>query len=98
MIKIKFLIFKRFCSILIVILLILNRFEPNEWLLAFRILGYYAYLGYILLEHQHANPILHCFSRILMESQHKEFVEREEVDHTRGILQYLLIPPMGITV
>lgn len=30
-------------------------------------LGFMAYCGYILLEHQHANPILQCFSKFLTE-------------------------------
>lgn len=34
--------------------------------------GYLAYLGYILLEHQHANPILQCFVRLLLETQNKK--------------------------
>lgn len=39
--------------------------------------GFYSYLGYILLEHQHANPVLHCFARLLLESRNKDFVEGE---------------------
>ena len=34
--------------------------------------GYTSYLGYILLEHQHANPVIQCFTRLLMESVRKE--------------------------
>ncbi|XP_057300416.1 stimulated by retinoic acid gene 6 protein-like isoform X2 [Hydractinia symbiolongicarpus] len=40
--------------------------------------GFYSYLGYILLEHQHANPVLHCFARLLLESRNKDFVEGEK--------------------
>ena len=31
--------------------------------------GYTAYIGYLLLEHQHANPILQVFVRLLAEDE-----------------------------
>ena len=31
--------------------------------------GYTAYIGYLLLEHQHANPILQVFVRLLVEDE-----------------------------
>ena len=38
----------------------------------FYILGYVAYLGYILLEHQHANPILQTFCGLVLEEYQKK--------------------------
>ena len=34
-------------------------------------IGYSAYVGFILLEHQHSNPVLQCFVRLLLEMQSK---------------------------
>eukprot|EP00111_Clytia_hemisphaerica_P002938 TCONS_00008330-protein len=42
--------------------------------------GYSAYLGYILLEHQHANPVIQCFTRLLMESVRKEINNEQSSD------------------
>jgi len=33
--------------------------------------GYVAYIGFLLIEHQHANPVLQCFVQLLLE-HHKE--------------------------
>ena len=33
----------------------------------FSSVGYYAYMGYILLEHTHANPVLNVFFDLLSE-------------------------------
>ena len=40
--------------------------RTGRWFLLI-ILGYIAYIGYLLLEHQHANPVLQVFVRLLVE-------------------------------
>ena len=37
----------------------------------FCFIGFKAYVGYILMEHYHSNPVVHCFARLLLESQNK---------------------------
>ncbi|XP_065640304.1 stimulated by retinoic acid gene 6 protein-like isoform X2 [Hydra vulgaris] len=36
--------------------------------------GYMSYIGYILLEHYHTNPVLQCFVRLLLENKERKFL------------------------
>ncbi|XP_012555170.1 stimulated by retinoic acid gene 6 protein-like isoform X1 [Hydra vulgaris] len=37
--------------------------------------GYMSYIGYILLEHYHTNPVLQCFVRLLLEVNERKFLK-----------------------
>ncbi|XP_065672800.1 stimulated by retinoic acid gene 6 protein-like [Hydra vulgaris] len=37
--------------------------------------GYMSYIGYILLEHYHTNPVLQCFVRLLLEANERKFLK-----------------------
>nr|XP_047139846.1 stimulated by retinoic acid gene 6 protein-like isoform X2 [Hydra vulgaris] len=41
--------------------------------------GYMAYIGYILLEHFHANPVVQCFIRLLTDQYRNKFSRDEDV-------------------
>lgn len=40
-------------------------------------IGYLAYLGFLFVEHQHSNPVLQCFARILLQTQNKEMLHTD---------------------
>ena len=44
-----------------------------------------AYTGFILLEHHHANPVMQCFVRILLEVKGKPFL-KDNSDHSNLFL------------
>ena len=46
------------------------------------VLGYSAYLGYLMMEHQHANLVLQCFCRLLLAEKLTHRREKGEISNS----------------
>ena len=46
----------------------------------FIFLGYLAYIGYLMVEHPHANPILQVFVKLLLEIKEKRYRSQRDKD------------------
>ncbi|XP_065640240.1 stimulated by retinoic acid gene 6 protein-like isoform X3 [Hydra vulgaris] len=49
--------------------------------------GYMAYIGYILLEHFHANPVVQCFIRLLTDQCCNKFSRDEDVYFENSVMK-----------
>ena len=67
------------------------------WYVLTHFLGFLTYLGYLLLENQHANPVLQCFLRLLLEMQGKQ-LQGEFVGNDGDKLGMLLIHSVKMTL
>ncbi|XP_066930401.1 stimulated by retinoic acid gene 6 protein-like [Clytia hemisphaerica] len=56
--------------------------------------GYLSYVSFLLLEHQHSNPALQCFVRLLLEDMKKDlkddFFKNEQVNNSQNLSMQLI--------